>query len=136
MKYMKQREIKFRAWDRDTKMFINSRVPDWNITPDGRVMILNVTIPSYKIWDSVILMQYTGLHDKNGKEIYEGDIMETPTNIRFEIKWNDEMASFMLNGLEHMIMKLPDGVAFSNYRYSKIIGNIWEDKHLLDKRGG
>ena len=60
------REIKFRIWnDYDKKMIY------WNELLKNKLANI-FTMPSYNKW----LMQYTGLHDKNGKEIYEGDIVE------------------------------------------------------------
>jgi uncharacterized phage protein (TIGR01671 family) len=82
-----KRELKFRAWDsKDEKMFI----PDY-ITNEGLIMCHNeYECPSFHPNDTnehpLILMQYTGLKDKNGKEIYEGDI----TNYGI-IKWFNEL---------------------------------------------
>lgn len=67
------REIKFRIWnDYDKKMIY------WNELLKNNLANI-FTIPSYDKW----LMQYTGLHDKNGKEIYEGDIVQ-----QFNVKEN------------------------------------------------
>lgn len=71
------REIKFRAWHKNLKkMFkigqITLEKGTWNYEPNDRDFI-GMSIPYQP---SFILMQYTGLHDKNGKEIYEGDIIE------------------------------------------------------------
>ena len=70
------REIKFRAWHKNLKkMFkigqITLEKGTWNYEPNDRDFI-GMSIPYQP---SFILMQYTGLHDKNGKEIYEGDII-------------------------------------------------------------
>ena len=71
------REIKFRAWHKDLKkMFkigqITLEKGTWNFEPNDRDFI-GMSIPYQP---SFVLMQYTGLHDKNRKEIYEGDILK------------------------------------------------------------
>jgi len=68
------REIKFRAWDKEIKAFVE---PDF-IDINGNCYDWNCDRPRYGL-DCVtcyILEQFTGLHDKNGKEIYEGDILK------------------------------------------------------------
>ena len=76
------REIKFRAWHKDLKkMFkigqITLEKGTWNFEPNDRDFI-GMSIPSQP---SFVLMQYTGLHDKNGKEIYEGDIIRIKNSL-------------------------------------------------------
>jgi uncharacterized phage protein (TIGR01671 family) len=69
--------------------------------------------------DERVVMQFTGLHDKNGKEIYEGDIIKVGKNI-YEVEWG---ASGWLPFIDR---KLQIGI-----RYFKVIGNIYENPELL-----
>lgn len=93
------REIKFRAWHKKIrKMFqvgqITLEKGIWDYEPDDRKNI-GVSIPYQP---SFILMQYTGLHDKNGKEIYEGDIVKTKYMDKVFIVWveySNEYAEFV-----------------------------------------
>ena len=76
------REIKFRAWHKDLKkMFkigqITLEKGTWNFEPNDRDFV-GMSIPYQP---SFVLMQYTGLHDKNGKEIYEGDIIRIKNSL-------------------------------------------------------
>lgn len=71
------REIKFRMWHKKSKKMFDVESINFK---DRIVNIWNSGMYSLSTFclDDVILMQYTGLHDKNGKEIYEGDILKVP----------------------------------------------------------
>lgn len=69
------------------------------------------------------IMQFTGLLDKHGKEIYEGDIMETESGTCV-VKWYDKGACFRW-------MFVGDSESPLNYDYREIIGNIYENPELL-----
>lgn len=85
------REIKFRAWNKNLKKMykigqITLEKGTWNYEPDNREYI-GMSIPYQP---SFVLMQYTGLKDKNGREIYEGDIVTCgDKNIKYLIEWQD-----------------------------------------------
>ena len=82
------REIKFRAWDGEIKQLKSVHCIDWDT---GHVRFSNVA-QDWTSLDAVMLMQFTGLKDKNGKEIFESDLgrlycHEECRGIFGEIKW-------------------------------------------------
>lgn len=131
------REIKFKAWDKKNKKFWDSNTFSqgtyWSISNEGFVDATekNVCRESYDFE----LLQFTGLKDKNGKEIYEGDIMlaEGNTNIYFLVEYGDdtdkENFGFTLSSL--MRNKIIYGFCRDVERY-EVIGNIYENPELLE----
>ena len=70
------REIKFRVWDKTTNtMFEDNKSTDITIEAYREMVDINGILLDYESECEAVLMQYTGLKDKNGKEIYEGDIL-------------------------------------------------------------
>jgi uncharacterized phage protein (TIGR01671 family) len=110
------REIKFRAWD--GKNFIYSENVTGSYWGD---IILDGAGPEY------VIQQYTGLRDKNGKEIYEGDIVQYkyPCSDYFIGKIYFKDGSFRLH----------DSYIDDVETELEIIGNIYEHKHLLEAAG-
>ena len=121
------REIKFRAWDPYNKKWLNPA--QFSIRFDTGQIQMNGTAG---IIGGCVLMQYTGLKDKNGKEIYEGDIVKHNENI-FQVKWSDNLLSWcVLRKLNKKEISWRDGdwlVRCS--KYIEIIGNIHETPELL-----
>ena len=86
---------------------------------------------------NVELMQSTGLVDKNGKEIFEGDILACKTDdevINLNIFWDEEHALFMFESKKYNEQKpLAELVENNTYPF-EIIGNIYENPELLEDK--
>ena len=126
------REIKFRAWDdKNNVMYLcalpsrTSAVAAWLTKKEFD----SSKFPSYFEDGRAILMQYTGLKDKNGKEVYENDLVKyiSAQNNTYigEVKWNpfENMAGFQTSN--------PCINIFKQFQI-EVIGNIYEDKELLE----
>lgn len=129
------REIKFRGYsksfnimfDYDMLEMASAGIVDIckkelkKINPEATELQMGLFLPTYD--EDLMLMQYTGLKDKNGKEIYEGDIVQH--------EYNGELI--------HTIVKFECGAYFAGdfYLYRKrntveVVGNIYENSDLLE----
>ena len=118
---MQNRVIKFRAWNVATRVMVDLK----KITP----LALNIDTNGLFIpfSDGLPLMQYTGLKDKNGKEIYEGDIIKTTTGLIYEVFWCEEMFSFRVSNKTSPA----NGYMLSSAELDEVIGNIYEHAELF-----
>ena len=114
---MMTRQLKFRAWDGFNKKMSFFTMNDLCIWEDS-----NPEKPSaLDEWT-----QYTGLHDKNGKEIYEGDIIGKWDKALWEVGFNEGRFCFIYNDGRKAF-----SMSKSVLRNKEIIGNIYENPDLL-----
>lgn len=129
-----KREIKFRAYSsHNHKMYPVSNI-EWDI--DGRIW---VTADDGKngielIDEEAHLMQYTGLHDKNGREIYEGDIVHAYDQEpdRDEPDYRGSEATGIVDFHGSMFM-LDDDIVLDYPPILEVIGNIFENTEMLEE---
>lgn len=137
------RELKFRVWIKDEERYYDeSGKESFLIVPNGIVLYISEEYEEDGEWftdktnatDDVVVEQYTGLKDKNGKEIYEGDIVkQTWFNgddgdiaIIGVVGFNEE-ASF---GIVQTIQRTYEQYS-GFYSQREVIGNIHENPELL-----
>lgn len=84
--------------------------------------------------EDVNLMQSTGLKDKNGKEVFIGDIIKCTRGCHHEVYLEKEYGGTFIGGMPAVYLKgLDEGYAWTEAE--EIIGNIYENKEYLKKRG-
>jgi hypothetical protein len=115
----KNREFKFRAW-------VDGRMGTPFNAFDPEFMSTGGTFP-----DGTIIMQFTGLKDKEGREIYEGDFIKSSGGDIMLVVWRQDLASFALR---------KDGWLYDHYfgeavdaGHTQVIGNFYENPELIDK---
>ncbi len=124
------RELKFRAWDGakiryDVTGFEHGNANEMSIIfLDGDPFAIDDTfVSAIGIREKAIVMQYTGLKDKNGKEIYEGDVLEDSEHFYSRVEWCQTHCMWYASDYGSLEEFTQDNVA--------VIGNIHENPELL-----
>ena len=137
--YTKMRTIKFRAWSDETKQMIE------NVAVKDGHQVIPVQTSGQDSWDAKFesydneLMQFTGLKDRHGKEIYEGDILKINfsayvPNTDHIVKWDEGFCRFVGEVIErnpHSEYHQDRLYVFHPSTNCEVIGNVWESPELL-----
>lgn len=132
------REFKFRAWDDEAqRMYSPEALEQSEIHND-----IKKTIYSYLSFGilciynfgkeepvELIPMQFTGWHDKNQKEIYEGDLLKLEDKIH-QIIWSDEISGFIILGNNGTVVMCGDYLG----DVAEVVGNIYENPDYLNMK--
>ena len=127
------REIEFRAWLKEYQKMVQVidldfeyrqiGVDDFKSREYGTYLFIN--------FRNIELMQYTGLKDKNGVKIFEGDIVKCGKDIVCEVAWSEYMSKFILINIKDEIECF--SLTNNEVNIREVIGNIYENKELLNE---
>lgn len=124
---------KFRAWHNElgrmmlvkTMFFFANELEELELNDS----VMNDYIPAYP--DEIELMQSTGLHDKNGKEVFVGDVIKCTRGCPHEVYLEKEYGGIYVGGMPAIYLKgIKEGFAWTGAE--EILGNIYENPEMLE----
>lgn len=126
---------KFRAWLKNDREMIDADEIHWD---DGHLDFIGDGITFMREADEVILMQSTGLFDKNGKEIFERDVVQyqntkvPSADTKGVVKYFDNWAMFGID-VEYNEPRALFFNGLADHISLEVIGNIYESPELLEE---
>ena len=121
-----QREIKFRAWDGKAKDWHTFEITD-NLFESQQAISFGLLGGQV---ESLVWQQYTGLKDRNGVEIYEGDII-TQDGYAQHVQWSDMGAWWALVNIPNV--HSGNHLSALDFDECEVIGNIYKNPELLER---
>lgn len=124
----RMRTPKYRAWY-DGKMYEVAKLDLWGDPDQATCDLASINEELYEIYlHEVILMQSTGLKDKDYVEIYEGDIVKVMDSTFAIVKYSDDRGAYYLDCEK----KIGDVGLICQYDTIKRVGNVYETPELLE----
>lgn len=125
---------KFRAWHKELGRMMSISDMWFNVDSLGEIGLNDAVMNDYITVspDEIELMQTTGLFDKTNKEIFEGDIVDYKGR-KAVVKWHGSYASFIYRFVDELQERVSEWhPLFLAYYHFEVIGNIYENKNLLE----
>ena len=123
----------FRAWDTTNKEMFKDT---FSITESGQVVVVEqedvMCPPDYVFVDNLVIMQSTGIKDKNGKEVFEGDIVKMAKDVYSEPTYYEVVRH--RGGAYRLESKQHGCELWLRHTDCEVVGNLYENPELLEDK--